>query len=80
MKNGDSKADKPVVRPDRRKMLRDKSMVFSLNEAEYKALQKYCTKYKIKNRSRFLRESVMKEVLTRLSEDYPTLFGEKEMR
>lgn len=80
MKNGGSKAVKPNGRPERGKLLRDKSVVFSLNDLEYKALQKYCTKYKIKNRSRFLRESVMKEVLTRLSEDYPTLFCENEMR
>ena len=61
-------------------MLREKTITFSLNEPEYLAIQKYCSKYKIKNRARFLRESVMKVVLYRLSEDYPTLFGENEMR
>lgn len=59
---------------------RDRNVSFLLNEPEYKALVKYCTKYKIKNRSRFLRESVMKAVLTRMAEDYPTLFNEQEMR
>ncbi len=61
-------------------MLRENTVTFSLNDPEYQALQKYLTKYKITNRSRFLRESVMKVVLNRLTEDYPTLFGEKEMR
>jgi len=60
-------------------LLRERSVSFLLNEAEYKALQRYCTKYNIKNRSRFMRESVMRAVLTRLTEDYPTLFGENEM-
>ncbi len=59
---------------------RDRNVSFLLNEPEYKALVKYCAKYKIKNRSRFLRESVMKAVLTRMSEDYPTLFNEQDMR
>lgn len=61
-------------------MLRERIITFSLNEPEYLAIQKYCSKYKIKNRARFLRESVMKVVLNRFSEDYPTLFGENEMR
>jgi hypothetical protein len=62
------------------KMLRENTITFSLNDPEYQALQKYCSKYKITNRSRFVRESVMKMVINRLTEDYPTLFGENEMR
>lgn len=80
MKHGASKTIKSNGRSESRKMVRDKTIAFSLNDPEYKALEKYCTKYRIKNRSGFLRESVMKVVLTRLSEDYPTLFGENEMR
>lgn len=64
----------------KRPLHRDRNVSFLLNEPEYKALVKYCAKYKIKNRSRFLRESVMKAVLTRMTEDYPTLFNEQEMR
>jgi len=64
----------------KRPLHRDRNVSFLLNEPEYKALLKYCTKYKIKNRSSFLRESVMKAVLTRMTEDYPTLFNEQEMR
>jgi len=61
-------------------MVRNRVVTISLNDPEYKALQKYCTKYKITNRSRFIRESLMKSILSRMSEDYPTLFEEKEMR
>jgi len=61
-------------------MVRNRVVSISLNDPEYKALQKYCAKYKITNRSRFIRESLMKSILTRMSEDYPTLFEEKEMR
>lgn len=61
-------------------MVRNRIVSITLNDPEFKALQKYCTKYKITNRSRFIRESLMKSILSRMSEDYPTLFEEKEMR
>ncbi|MDD4921316.1 MAG: hypothetical protein PHS30_02430 [Bacteroidales bacterium] len=61
-------------------LVRNRTITISLNDPEYKALEKYCAKYKITNRTRFIRESLMKSILSRLGEDYPTLFGEKEMR
>lgn len=61
-------------------MVRKHIVSISLNDHELKALEKYCAKYKISNRTRFIRESLMKVILTRMSEDYPTLFEEKEMR
>jgi len=61
-------------------MVRNRVVTISLNDPEFKALEKYCTKYKITNRTRFIRELIMKTILTRMSEDYPTLFDEKEMR
>jgi len=60
--------------------LRNRVVTISLNDPEYKVLEKYCIKYKITNRTRFIRESLMKIILTRMSEDYPSLFEEKEMR
>ena len=63
----------------KRNLQRDQTVSFLLNDPEYKALMKYCAKYKIKNRSRFIRETLMKAVLTRMTEDYPTLFHEEEM-
>ncbi len=64
----------------KKNLQRDQSVSFLLNDPEYKALMKYCTKYKVNNRSRFIRETVMKAVITRLTDDYPTLFNEQEMR
>ena len=61
-------------------LVRNRIINISLNDPELKALEKYCAKYKITNRTRFIRESLMKIILTRMSEDYPTLFEEKEMR
>lgn len=47
---------------------------FNLNTLEMKALQKYCKKYKVKNKSKFMREAVMTVILKKFDEDYPTLF------
>lgn len=80
MKKNGKKAVKSPEKLTKSLLPRDRNVTFLLNDSEYKALLKYCIKYKIKNRSRFVRESVMKAVLTRLADDYPTLFGENEMR
>ncbi len=40
----------------------------------------YIKKYKIANRSRWCRETIISHILKSLDQDYPTLFGENEMR
>jgi len=54
-------------------------MKFALNKLELAAFNKYCNKYKVANRSKFIRETVMEAILKRLESDYPTLFTEQEM-
>jgi hypothetical protein len=44
------------------------------NGREQEAINLYCEKYKIRNRSKFMREAIMTEILRRFDEDYPTLF------
>ncbi len=48
------------------------------NDLELAAFEKYCKKYKIKNRSKFIRETVMTEVLVQFDKDYPSLFDNVE--
>ncbi|HET9570865.1 MAG TPA: hypothetical protein VFP20_05610 [Bacteroidales bacterium] len=64
----------------KKSLVRDHLVTIALNDPEFKTLEKYCAQYKISNRSRFIRESLMKSMLARMVDDYPTLFGEKEMR
>jgi hypothetical protein len=45
-----------------------------LNDEENKALKYYVKKYGIRNKAKFFRETVMREVLRRLEIDSPTLF------
>jgi len=49
-----------------------KSILF--NNKELKAIDSYCEKYRIHNRSKFMREVIITSILKKLDEDYPTLF------
>ena len=59
---------------------RSKQMNFSISDEEYNLICLYLKKYKISNKSRWLRETVLAHILKNLELDYPTLFGENEMR
>ncbi|MDR0422826.1 MAG: hypothetical protein LBH72_07445 [Proteiniphilum sp.] len=59
---------------------RTKRAVFMLSDEEYGLIRFYLKKYKITNRSRWFRETVLNHVLKNMERDYPTLFGENEMR
>ena len=52
---------------------------FMLTAEENSAIEHYCKKYKIKNKARFMRETVLRTVMERLLDDYPTLFDKKDL-
>lgn len=58
------------------KLKRSKKKTFSLNTHESQALEKYFKKYKVGNQSKFMRETIMKVVLKKFSDDYPTLWDQ----
>jgi hypothetical protein len=62
------------------KQLRIHNITFRLNESEHKMLEGYIRKYRITNKSRWYRETILLHILKTLEEDYPTLFSENEMR
>lgn len=62
----DHKKDEKLRRTNRTSLL--------FNGREKEAIDLYCEKYKISNRSKFMREAILTEVLKRFDEDYPTLF------
>jgi metal-responsive CopG/Arc/MetJ family transcriptional regulator len=45
-----------------------------LNDSEMRALERYCDQYTVKNRSRLIRETLMRNILKRFDQDSPTLF------
>ena len=59
---------------------RDKQLSFLLSSEEYGLVSVYMKKYKISNKSRWLRETVLTHVLKSLDKADPTLFDENEMR
>ncbi|NCC98555.1 MAG: hypothetical protein EOL95_02470 [Bacteroidia bacterium] len=60
--------------PRTRKMKRSHSISFMLNDKEMDALERYIKKYKVKCKSKFVREALMITVIKKLEEDSPTLF------
>ncbi len=59
---------------------RTKKVVFTLADEEYELINLYLKKYKITNRSRWYRETILTHVLKSMDKNYPTLFEENEMR
>lgn len=57
-----------------RNKLRKHKHLFMLNDAENKALNRYLIQYNVSNKSKFIRETLMQEILRRFEEDAPTLF------
>lgn len=55
-------------------------MTCLLSEEEQRIINCYLKKYKISNKSRWFRETVLTFIHKNMDEDYPTLFGEHDMR
>ena len=67
----EKKKDRPV---------RNQRYSFLVNSDEKQTIENYLRKYKISNRSRWMRETLMTFIIKNLDQDYPTLFDEQEMR
>ena len=59
---------------------RERRMRILLSEDEQLIVDRYLEKYKITNKSRWLRETILMFIHKNMEEDYPTLFGEHDMR
>jgi len=57
-----------------RKAPREHRISILLNENEQRTLEKFCEKYGVSNRSRLIRETLMRAILKKLDNDQPTLF------
>lgn len=60
------------------KLKRTNRLSLMLNNRELKALGIYCTRYRIKNRSEFVRETIMKAIVKRFEDEHPTLWEEQD--
>jgi hypothetical protein len=67
---------RPLIKEDR--LRRTNRLSLMLNNREMRALGIYCNRYRIKNKSGFLRETIMKAILKRFEEEHPSLWEEHE--
>lgn len=59
---------------------RQQRITCAMSDEEMQIVERYLDKYKIENKSRWMRETVLQFVYKNMQEDYPTLFGEHDMR
>ena len=67
-------AKKKTPALSQRNSLRTHRQIFTLNDEENKALNRYIERYKVQNKSKFIREAVMLTIIRKMEEDHPTLF------
>ena len=48
------------------------------NQLEIGAINKFCSKYKVNNKSKFMRKVIITEILKKFDDDYPSLFNNQE--
>lgn len=65
-----------IIKEER--LRRTNRLSLMLNNREMRALNIYCNRYRVKNKSEFLRETIMKAILKRFEEEHPTLWEENE--
>jgi ABC-type dipeptide/oligopeptide/nickel transport system ATPase subunit len=65
---------KRTKQPD---LLRKNPRTILFNTREISAIERFCQQYKIDNKSKFMREAIIGEILKKFDEDYPTLFEEE---
>lgn len=51
-----------------------------VSDEEMRIIDSYLRKYKIENKSRWMRETLLAFIHQNLDQDYPTLFNEHDMR
>lgn len=74
------KRDRTCAKSTLQEPKRMQRMVCLMSEEELRIVDSYLRKYKITNKSRWLRETVLAFIHKNMDEDYPTLFGEHDMR
>jgi hypothetical protein len=74
------KRDKKCVKATLDEPKRTQRMTCLLSDDEQLIVDRYLEKYKISNKSRWFRETILMFIHKNMDEDYPTLFCEHDMR
>lgn len=59
---------------------RKKRIVCLVSDEELRIVDRYLEKYKITNKARWFRETILSNIRQQMESDYPTLFNEHDMR
>jgi hypothetical protein len=71
---------KSIGNKSNKSALRRNYMGCAINDDEKRIIDDYLHRYKITNKSRWFRTTVLSFIYKNLDKDYPTLFGENDMR
>ncbi len=75
------KAKKMSLKPTvAERLVRNRRLSITLNEKEFRVVERFFKEYKIKNKSKFLRDTIIRTVWEKLEANAPTLFSKEEMR
>ena len=74
------KAKAPKATTARTQPVRHSRIVCLVSDEEMRIIDEYLKKYRITNKSNWMRETLLSFIYKNLDEDYPTLFGEHDMR
>ena len=74
------KTKMPKATTARTQPVRHSRVVCLVSEEEMRIIDEYLKKYRITNKSNWMRETLLSFIYKNLDEDYPTLFGEHDMR
>ena len=74
------KKDLPKATTALKKSVRTKRIVCLVSDEEDRIIDDYLKRYKIDNKSSWMRETILAFIYKNIDEDYPTLFNEHEMR
>jgi len=67
-------ADASHSKPRKKREARNHRVSIMLNDSEMRTLQRYLDRYDVSNRSRLIREALMRTILEKFDKDSPTLF------
>lgn len=59
---------------------RKRRIVCLVSDEELRIVDRYLEKYKITNKARWFRETILFNIRQQMESDYPTLFNEHDMR
>ena len=74
------KKKNPTAPTVKERLVRNKRINIALNQKEFKLLERFYIQFKIKNKSKFLRDTIMKTVWSKMVQQDLYLFKEDEMK